>query len=330
MFRIFLILMILPLTLSFTPSHPNLPTEDDLASIAAVWDALDTYGNDVWSGWGDHRPAILLWKGDSDYLIGHPDPPDEFERVPDLAVADIPVYRLHGHLTPYPIASTWHVNELWVMAIPAREDFQDAIDMALGEGVFVLDELAYQRAMIHESFHVFQFQTYDDPSLLPGADNDFDLDSWFAEQSAADIAQYTADIVMEGQFLHDALQTDSSVERQTAINTFLEARQQRRSQLPDGFGFAEDVLEWTEGSARYADTRMMMYLDPESDATWDSFLADLDDLSIIPGSYRDWFYMLGATQAFLLDDLSPDWQSDVLIDGRFYTELLAEIPLNMP
>lgn len=44
-----------------------------------------------------------------------------------------------------------------------------------------------------------------------------------------------------------------------------------------------------------------------------------------PMSLRDRYYVLGAAQAFLLNDLSPGWQTVVLIEDEILSVLVAQI-----
>ena len=72
-----------------------------------------------------------------------------------MTVANQLVYRYAGHLVPVPAATAWEVDGIWSVAVPTREEFQQAIDAQLGKGVVQLDAVNYVRAIVHEAFHAY-------------------------------------------------------------------------------------------------------------------------------------------------------------------------------
>ena len=109
----------------------------DMARASEVWRVIETHGRAVWSDW--LPPPQLLRKADADYLIGHPNPPKDFAPVSGIQIAGQAVYKRSGHLLPVPAATTWLVADVWVLAIPTLEEFQQAIDQVLGIGVVQFD-----------------------------------------------------------------------------------------------------------------------------------------------------------------------------------------------
>ena len=131
------------------------------------------------------------------------------------------------------------------------------------------------------------------------------------------------------------------------VAEFLQLRQTRRQALPDSAIGFEQGVEWLEGSARYADTQIMMLVGasdttlsadgmagaieyPLAAVVWDDFRAQLDDLLSIPGTYRDRLYVLGAAQMFVLDRLVPNWQSQMFESGLPPETLLQEYLAQTP
>lgn len=342
------LLTLIALTLLAVPLHrqpivsgqtPPTLTPLELAQIAEIRHLLTTYAADVWPGWEDNLPPLLFRKGDFDYLIGHPDPPADFEPVPDLQLDGEPVWRMEGHVTPAPVATAWPVGDVWAATTPVRDEFQAAVDELLGPGVVVLDDVAFIRAVVHEAFHAYQMNAYGGPEHLPEFATTGDL-AWLDtltddERLALDMA-----LVAEGQALNEALSEDATEDEiHAAIRAFLRLRAERRADLPDEATAFERAVEWTEGAARYSDTRLMLLAGsadyvpsheaaavdltyPAPATVWDDFRAQLSDVLTIPGGYRDRFYVLGAAQLFILDRLTDDWQSRLWDEGVAVEDLL--------
>ncbi|MBZ0315185.1 MAG: hypothetical protein K8L91_02110 [Anaerolineae bacterium] len=320
---------------------PSALTPLELAQIAEIRHVLTTYAADVWPGWETHLPPLLIRKGDFDYLIGHPDPPAEFEAVLDLQLDGEPVWRMDGHLTPAPVATAWPVGDVWAATTPVRDEFQAAVDDLLGEGVVVLDDVAFIRAVVHEAFHAYQMNAYGGPEHLPEFALTGDL-AWLDTLTDEERLALDTALVAEGQALNEALSEDATeAEIHAAIDMFLSLRAERRANLPDEATAFERSVEWTEGAARYSDTRLMLLAGsadyvpsheaaavelayPSSAAVWAHFRAQLADVLTIPGGYRDRFYVLGAAQLFILDRLTNDWQSRLWDEGAAVEDLLAE------
>ena len=147
-------------TATVTPTATSSATatpqsRPELAEAAEAWHLLSSYGDQVWPGWGASRIPFLIRAGEFDLLVGHPSPPQGFSLLPDATVADQPVYRYAGHLVPVPAATAWEVGDVWSVAVPTREEFQQAIDAQLGKGVVQLDAVNYIRAIVHEAFHAY-------------------------------------------------------------------------------------------------------------------------------------------------------------------------------
>lgn len=319
-------------------SDPAL-TPREQAHIAEIRHLLASAAGDVWPGWEAHIPPLLLRKGAFDYLIGHPDPPPEFIAVPGLIIENEPVLRREGHLLPVPAATSWQVGDVWSAATPVQDEFQQAIDEAVGEGVIVLDDVAFIRAVVHEAFHAYQMTQTGGMDHMPEfvlQSGDFTL---LDTLSASEQAAFDAALSEEGQALAAALAPDASdAAIRAAAAEFLELRAVRRAALPASIAAAERGIEWIEGAARYADTRLMLeagnpdytpsaaitLVYPKAGDVWEDFSAQLADLSTMPGSRRDWYSAMGAGQLFVLDRLLPGWQGRLLNEGIAAEDLLAE------
>ena len=161
-----MLLTVLLLGACAVPATPSAPTPTnravatpqllpDLTEAAEAWHLLAAQGDQVWPGWAASRVPLLIRAGEFDLLVGHPAPPRGFSSLPGATLGDQPVYRYAGHLVPVPAATTWEVGSVWSVAVPTREEFQQAIDAQLGKGVVRLDAASYVRSIVHEAFHAY-------------------------------------------------------------------------------------------------------------------------------------------------------------------------------
>lgn len=301
--------------------------EADARRVAQVQRVLRLHGADVWPGWGEPLPWLLR-SGDCEYLIGHPAPPPGFAPV-DRDPAEAPlVWVMVGHLTPGPVATTWPVAGVWSIALPTLDEFQLAIDTQLGPGVVTLDDDSYVRAALHEAFHAFQLTSLGGLDGVPR----FGLrDEGAALHEVVRDTGHDAWVTAQAHQLARALRAATLEEVTAAVHAFLDQRAHGRSVYGDQVAALGLALEWLEGSARYADTRIVALAEgagggsPGVTDTLDQrALADiLAQLDGLPQSLsvRDTYAALGAAQGFVLDRLAPGWQRQVLA-GRESLEAL--------
>lgn len=316
------------------PSPPSVLdlTALDLARATEIWRVLDVHGYAVWPGW--EPPPHLLRHADADYLIGHPSPPADFVRVLGVSVAGRAVYRRAGHLVPVPAGTAWSVAGVWSLALPTLEEFQRAVDQVLGVGVIRLDDAAYTAAAVHEAFHAHQMTVMNGQPPTFG----FQGDEPKLLTDLSRLPNLAGQLVAEGQALRDALTAADLATVWKHAARFLELRRARRQSLPAALQVRvaryEQSLEWLEGLARYADVHLMRLTgnQPSGDgrfvypaSAWTVFLGQLANLKTVPGTVRDWYYVLGAGQAFLLDRLLPGWKPDVLPGGGSLEQRLIEL-----
>jgi hypothetical protein len=315
-----------PTATSSATATPQPPLE--LIEAVEAWRLLAMYGDQVWPGWGAARIPLLFRAGEFDLLAGHPSPPEEFNLLADLTAFDQPVYRHRGHLVPVPAATAWKVGDVWSVAVPTRAEFQQAIDAQLGKGVVQLDTVNYIRAIAHEAFHAYAL------TVIQGAVPNFgaDVDEGRMLQRLSALPNLDKQYSAEGQLLVNALQaTDQQVTRKAAIE-FLKLRQARRAAEDKAVAAYEQMTEWVDGLARYAEIALMLRANRDSDNTviypaaaeiWQPFLDQLGKPTNSPDGFRGRYYLLGAGQAFLLDRLMPDWKTRALTQKQSLETLLA-------
>jgi hypothetical protein len=313
----------------------------DIVHAAEAWNLLEQEGENVWPGWGVTPPPLLLRKGDFDYLIGHPAPPEDFELLPDVSIQGEPVYRYRGHLIPRPAATAWSVGDVWSVALPTYEEFRHVVGELLGPDAVELDDVSFVRSVTHEAFHAYQFvrvggmaglprfvQAVEEKQVLERLNERTDLDAYH---------------VALGETLRSGLEADTDAAARQAAARFLELRREWRAGQPEQIAIFEQSTEWLEGLARYADTSLLrlaassayqarsllveqdvIQAYPDANATRNAFLDQLSDLTQIPGGLRDRYYVIGAGEAFLLDRLMPGWQSDAMPGGAALEDLLEQ------
>jgi hypothetical protein len=319
---IFLIVILLT---SFGNAQSTFLSPLDLVRAAEISRVVNLHGNTVWLGW--KAPPQLVRKADADYLIGHPQPPADFNLVANFNVSGKPVYRREGHLIPVPAATAWLVAGVWSLALPTLEEFQQAVNRVLGAGVVKLDDATYVAAAAHEAFHAFQMTALNQPPMFGFRGDEAKLLAELSNQP-----NLKRQLVLEGQALRGALETNGLSAVQEGVNKFLELRKTRRSKLAPDVAAFEQVLEWNEGLARYAEVSLMRLVAGQKSAddrfvypttSWTVFLEQVGDVGQIPGTPREAYYALGAAQGFVLDRLMDGWKQNAIPGGASLEQLLS-------
>jgi hypothetical protein len=319
-------------TSSTAPTHGL--TQGDLARLEEVWHLLGDAGPGVWAGWGADLPPFLLKFEADDAWVGHASPPDGFEPVPAVTVADQQVYARAGHLVPG-IGVQQIGDQLGVALLP-RDGLQALVDEILGPGAVTLDDVQYVRWAAHEAFHVYQMSLMNGELPRFGFEgNEMEMVGLLAETDG--LADQLAG---EARLLNAALAAEPEADLRDVVAALLAARAQRRLSLPEEIAGFEQAVEWSEGLARYSDVRLLQAAGgsdyrpspafsalgvdyPDSNATWTDAVRWLDDLASVPGTFRDRYYELGAAQAYLLDRLTPGWHARALPGGESLESLLV-------
>ena len=213
----------------------------------------------------------------------------------------------------------------------------------LGLGVIELDDVQYVRWAVHEAFLVYQLGVMNEDLPSFGWDG-VEIDAIEALEDADGFGERLA---QEAALLSAALDTEKDVSLRAAVESFLEARAQRRASIPPALAGFEQAVEWTEGLARYTDVRFLQSAGersyepatafeglgasyPTPAATWIDATRWLDELSAVPGTIRDQFHELGAAQGYLLDRLMPGWQPRALPGGDSLEALLQAVLTRPP
>ena len=309
------------------------PTADDWARLEEVWHAIGDLGPDLWPGWGTTLPPLLLRSKASDYFVGDEPPPAGFDTVEGLTLDGRQVHAKPGHVSSG-IGVRMIGDRLGVVLLPI-EPMQALLDEVVGPGVIELDDVQYVRWAVHEAFHIYELEaTNDDPPRFG-----FDGDETEAVEALENTDGFGEWLGQEAALLSAALASETDVSLRAAVESFLEARAQRRATTRPALAGFEQAVEWTEGLARYTDVRLLQAAGepsyepatafealgaryPTPAATWIDATHWLDELSTVPGTIRDQFYESGAAQGYLLDRLMPGWRPRALPGGESLEALL--------
>jgi uncharacterized membrane protein (UPF0127 family) len=222
------------------------------------------------------------------------------------------------------------------IAMLPRPETQALIDRMLGSGAINLDDVQYVRWITHEAFHAFEIRGMSGELPRFGFDGS---EATLLERLTSTPGHLDA-VAREGELLLAALRSKGDAATVAAVRLFLDARATRRSAADDETAAFERAVEWAEGLARYADTRLLQaagtsgysptaaFVDlgaayPDSEGAWEDAVHWLADLRSVAGTLRDWYYELGAAQAHLLDRLMPGWQARALPGGESLEALVA-------
>jgi hypothetical protein len=288
----------------------------------------------VWPGW--HRvPPLLQRKGGCEFLIGHPSPPPKFARVVGTNVLGRPLYAAAaGTATPGSVASTWKVGAVWVVMLPTRDEFQRTLDRHLGSGAVRLSDTTYMRVLVHEAFHAHQMTlTRGRPPLFGGT-----LDERQAAAVLGRLGDAESRLAAEGKALRAALASTSLREarRNGAVFAALRDRRRAATRDPQLIAAFERQVEWSEGTARYADLRLILLAgsagySPTPGVQYapaagyrQAFLRQLADPAPRRDGLRGRLEDLGAAEALLLDRLRTGWRREALSGKRSLELLLHE------
>ena len=332
----------------YLPSGPAVLdrlTSLDKARLAEALHLKETLGEQVWPGWGQMEIPLILWNHEYAFLVGHPDPPEEWEAVPGDTFEGQPYYRKKEN-DPQNFAV--QVGGRWVasMATKAETDdflitmFQDflppIIEQIFPYRLLIQSSEVQIAAVLHESFHVYQALLA--PDQLEDAELSHRLGDRYWEADKTMGSDWKAEI----DFLAQALGVSAEEDMVGLARQFLEQRDQRRKRndLDAELVDYERQLEWEEGLAKYIELEILrqafvsreyqplpqMEQDPDFkgyqtfERRWAQEISQMKRQAGQEGENR--FYLTGMAQAVLLDRLAPGWKAGALAPGAFLEQLL--------
>jgi len=294
--------------------------ELEFQRIKELYQLTDLYNDEIWPGFDTRKiPIAVNYKGRQQILINHPIPPGEFREFKDLDPDGQKVMIRDGSTT-LAVGGAGRLGKIKtsVLSVPEKETSTEK----------------YLLMGLHECFHVFQQQIREEEripfKLLPIYD-----------------IPYAALIALENRILYTALQEKDAKTRKHLVKMFVAVRSRRQQDLPDELRKQEDRENFGEGTAYYAEVRLVQLLqrtagrrpplvkiDPgyhgfsEAGKLYREYLESIlppDDKPVTLGHER---YQNGMAQALLLDSLHPGWKKEMSAKGMTqFTLLKRQFPM---
>lgn len=334
-------------------SNQNLPVSDnsdhlntlDKARVSESTHLKSILGDQVWLGLGDADIPTIIWNESFEFLVNYEnDTPAGWEKISDDDLNGQPYFRRKAE-DPQNFAI--QVEGTWAASIASKQTtdvflvraFQDTFPSPIKQ-VFpyqlILQPSETQLgAVLHEAFHVYQYQTA--PHRMDKAES---VHKFSVEYEAAS-DEFISEWKRESALLADALKAKDPGKKAELVHEFLSIRDARRSshQMNTNLINYEQWLEWEEGTAKYIELAFLKTAGESISYQPISEMSNDPDFKQYQKFNRRWsqemlqlryqttsgesqFYMTGMAQAFLLDDLIPDWKEKYWEDGVFLEDLL--------
>ncbi len=333
-----LCLLLLPLQ-SLAAEAPYVPPAAVLAELKVLdetYAILDSAAERIWPGWDNYRefPFLLTFENGLRVLIGHPVPPETFERLAGVRVGDRDVFIDTRNLVPLPMSEPLicgggvsffgYVEDepVWTVSITLRRFAE------MREGPKLVQRTE-QRILvyIHELFHCFQ----EDHLPIEHGNIRYNPDTNYALYSE-----------IEGLALDRAFhETDDHLAKEY-LRDFITARRLKRRSMTDDQQQRESSVDLKEGTAVYSEVRALEVLQDgftshltSGEDPWYRGFEDAGELQ--QEIYVDYFrrsrsnpydcmgkcYTYGCFQALMLQRLYPGWQEAFTEQARFLDQELA-------
>lgn len=295
----------------------------DLARVRELYHLTDAAGDRIWPGFDTRRIPVAINHADkSELLVGHPNPPPEFRRLEEHDVGGVPVFVRAGCTRYGPQGGGWAVDlggerTAYVSTLRRSKDT---------EGWLTL--------LLHECFHVYQ-RRYREPA--EGKRGELPEDD----------AEYSAMLGLESRILAAALDAEDPDDARDLAEMFVAVRHERRRGLSEDVIRNESEQEWNEGTAKYAEARLLQVLSAElsleptltrdpgyhgfrdAEARLRRYLRGIVPREGMAITFSHAQYEIGMAQALLLDRLRPDWKGEMRGRGAAqFTLLERECPLD--
>lgn len=338
-------------TNQFLPSDIENADEMSPQDIARTEESLNLMsglGEQTWVGMDDTLP-LIIWNDSHAFLVNSEKEFEGWEVLGSSAINGRPVY-VQENEADYQaftevlpdgryagsMASKEAVNIGFIELF--GENLPPVIDQVFPYRLIMLSTDHYITTLVHETFHAYQAENYparfeDSEKAYPSTDA---YESRFPEMSEG----WQEEI----QLLIDAVEAEDSASRKSLAKAFLDARDQRRSEmdLSPTLVRYEKRYEWLEGSAKYVELEIWENAASATDYQPYEGLSIDKDFSDYAGYQKRWknelinmksaaknggdtlFYYSGMMQERLLDDLLPGWQSQMGETDVWVEDLLRE------
>jgi len=312
----------------------------DKIRLAEMYHLRQAVGDQVWPGWGQADIPSIAYNESYAFLIGYPDPPDGWVKVPqgiqrggswEVVSNDVfydqPYYRQSlpdPDVTPE--GFTVLVGKRWVSSLQTYDAARASLIKTIRQDLppfarpifpyrLFIDQLVgssdkYITLIAHESFHAYQGMIA--PEKLGTSEN---INREFDGQYPWDDKSLQADWQTELDLLAEALRTSDSDQTLELAHRFIEVRAARRDSAklaPELIAY-EQQREWLEGLARYAELEIWRQAQT-GNYTPLSETASLGDFDNYTGFGTRWSQEIDQMRRMANDEG----------DGRFYYSGMAQ------
>jgi hypothetical protein len=334
-------------------SNRNLPAQENpelLSSLdkSRLQEALQlrvALGDEVWPGWGSTKIPVIVWNRSYEFLFDYPgEAPKGWSLITNDNLSGKPYFR---RTADDPQNFAVKAGDIWTASMATknttdvfmidtfRDQFPRPIKQIFPYRLLIQPSETQIGSLLHETFHVYQYQLAAD--RITKAESVHKLEERYESASEA----FKAEWKQENVLLANALEAQTAAEKVDLVQQFLATRAARRKdhQLNTELIAYERWLEWEEGTAKYLEVAILkaasestdyeplpeMQNDPDFQGyqkfnrRWSQ---ELIQLRYQTTSGETQLYMTGMAQAFLLDELMPDWKDKYWGVDIFLEDLL--------
>lgn len=339
-------------------------SELEKARLSEVLHLRRALGEAVWPGWGQADIPLIVYNEQYAFLLGYADPPagwlkvpdqeprgGSWEQVPGEAFEGSPYYRtLLTDPQKTPQGFTVRVGERWAATFQTREygeitfyrDIRKAfppfistfVPVRLAWALLMGKTDAYIAALEHESFHAYEG--------IQATDQLAQAEYAHTEGETYPFGRMDGPWKQEMNALLQAARAADLSEAKSLARQFLSMRAARRTGLSADQVEYEQLMEWEEGLAKYAELEISRQAESTADYRPVVGMAQDSGFKNYKGQQRFWssqlnealntggrsgetrFYYSGNALAVALDRLMPGWKPRALPGGEYLDVLLQE------
>lgn len=313
-----------------------------LNRLQETYHVLDAVSEKIWPEWTNYKdfPFLFEFENNLRVLVGHPNPPEDFELVPYVDVHGKKVYVDKSKVVPVeleeplsggggilPYGQTEDGKTILTVSIslkrhvPGKEEPEEEYRT---ESQIIL--------YIHELFHCFQ----SDHVRIGYGNLRYNPDANYALYSE-----------IEGLALQKAYMEEDSEKAKEFLKDFILARELKRQSMTDMQQKQESSDDVREGTAVYSEVMALKSIrggfDPALSGEQDPYYNGFKDLDDLMAKYTDQMdesihevfdpkmkcYNYGCYQALLLQRLFPGWQEPFATEPRFLDEEIRKrVPIS--
>jgi hypothetical protein len=292
-------------------------TKQDAALIREAFNLQSVLGNFVWPDWKSSKAPFLYKTHETDYLINHPNPPEDFKPFYDKTWGGQIMVRANKDTLDYQAA--YPISNITTVVI--TEPSQD------------YDPYLWVLKAVHELFHVYQGSDRIVNPFVGAYKDKHELSFPFDYSNNYILAEcrIEAELLFNLVTKKELTEGDSTVSRRV----FKSMLKIFNGTFSDSLQFKyKQWMEWNEGVAKYTEQKMAelaqnpsnykpskefsdLFPNSSFSKLWNSIYAG----QIFPIRFigegvtgRMMFYYSGMAKALVLDRIHPDWRTHYFLN----------------